>query len=144
MQRQFRALELLKQSDTESPDLDDGVFGGSPRWHDLPMQPPAAVGVDQVSLDDQVLQHVFGLLLVAQHQPPEAVVDGQCLQECQMTNTRSRFKGGSSSNLDMTPVCCSPPGGRRLGWFLICPRTTDSGLELVSYVKLLHGCMECE
>lgn len=59
--------------------LDDGVLGRRPGRHDLAVQPPRAVGVDQVSLYDQVLQHVLGLLLAAQHQPPEAVVDGQSL-----------------------------------------------------------------
>ena len=40
--------------------LQDGVFGGRPGGDDLAVQPPAAVGVDHVSLDDQVLQHVLG------------------------------------------------------------------------------------
>lgn len=61
--------------------LNDWVLGGSPGWHYFSVQPPAAVGVDEVSLYDQVLQHVLGLLLIAQHQPPEAVVDGERLQD---------------------------------------------------------------
>lgn len=63
------------------------------------MQPPAAVGVDQVPFDDQVLQHVFGLLLVAQHQPPEAVVDGQRLQERRDDKTKQNKKKMNSCDL---------------------------------------------
>lgn len=45
------------------------------------MQPPAAVRVDEVAFNDQVLQDVLWLLLAAQHQPPKAVIDGQSLRD---------------------------------------------------------------
>lgn len=51
------------------------------------MEPPSAVGVDEVSLYDQVLQHVLRLVLAAQHQPSEAVVDGQRLRDEQTSMT---------------------------------------------------------
>ena len=60
--------------------LYDGVFRGCPGRHDLAVQPPAAIGVDHVPLHDQVLQHILGLVLAAQHEAPEAVVDGQDLR----------------------------------------------------------------
>ena len=59
--------------------LRDGVFGRCPGRHDLAVQPPAAVGVDDVSLHDQVLQHILGLVLAAQQEAPKPVVEGQDL-----------------------------------------------------------------
>lgn len=74
--------------------LDNWVFGRSPGRHYFSMEPPSAVGVDEVSLNDKVLQHVLRLVLAAQHQPSEAVVDGQRLRDEQtsMTGHPSAFK----------------------------------------------------
>ena len=60
--------------------LYDGVFRGCPGRHDLAVQPPAAVGVDHVPLEDHVLQHVLGLVLAAQQEASKAVVEGQDLE----------------------------------------------------------------